>query len=328
MRQHPGTRSSLQRARLLGILLLGALLAVSGCGANGSSPSTSGGATTAATPPAVNTAGQATVDSIQLRATISCGLWIVFAPHSTTYSASELAAIKSFLAAHVDTTGTQPSGEGTLVKYDPAHLPPTLQYVAGAPQCSGTYEITNVGSQVIQIDKAGFQSARAPKVYSYTYRLIDACPYLAHCTGGSVAQACPYTASLPMTPTAQPLAVAAIGIGGSDQSSGASASGNADCPNVITLRPGATVSVAVDFSSPAGSQDVWFHGVPALTVTSAKGAQTLTYPTLVNDLVLTPAFMSDIPGHADTGAYPGRCYTQSGSSFTLVTSYRNFPVCI
>ena len=270
----------------------------------------------------MNTIGQATVDGVQLRANISCGLWIVFAPHAATYSASELTAMKTFLAAHIDTTYTQPSGEGTLVKYDPAQLPATLRYVAGASQCTGTYEITNVGSQLIQIDKAGFQSDRAPVAYSYTYRLIDACPYLAHCTGGSAAQGCPYTAALPMSLTAQPLTVASIGLGAAGPSSGASASGNADCPNVISLRAGATVSVAVDFTGPSGSKDAWFHGVPALTVTSAKGAQTLTYPTLVNDLVLTPAFMSDTPGQPDAGAYPGRCYTQSGDSFKLVTSYR------
>jgi hypothetical protein len=264
--------------------------------------------------PGINTGGVATVNGLQLNTTISCGLWVVLKSHAPTYGADELAAIKTFLSKH-----TAPLSLGT-VTYDPQALPATLQYVPGQLQCSGTYELTNTGSSLIQINQIGFQNSRTPTQYTYQYHLIDACPYLQDCGCGGcgAAEACAYGAEMALRLSDQPLALTGIGLSNHGNGIIPIPPGDPDCPNVINLQPGGDVSIEMFFDPPSQTAGSWFHGVPAVNVTTAQGTTTLTYPRLDHDLVFAPLDSHGLPS-------PNTCVVQRGSTFVPVTSFARVP---
>jgi hypothetical protein len=66
---------------------------------------------------------------------------------------------------------------GAVVSYGIPNPPATLANMAYGESCVGHFDVTNTGSSLIQLNNVGFQSTQTPTSFSYTYRLIDACPY-------------------------------------------------------------------------------------------------------------------------------------------------------
>jgi hypothetical protein len=320
-------RPSSSREVVLRLLLAGALLL--GCGilnpgqsSTGRSGSTTHSPThspptpTTAPRPSINVRGTATSNGLQVTAELLCGLWVVLTPHAATYSAQELAAIGNFLSTHTQPLGISP----IAVSYDPQHLPVTLEYVPGQLRCTGSYELTNTSSNLIQINKVGFQNARTPAPYTYEYHLLDACLYLKDCGCGGcgASAACPYAADMQLHLNDPSLVLTEIGL--SDHGNGVIPipPGIPDCPNVISLRPGDTVGIEMTFNTPSKTVGSWFRGAPAVNVTTASGTTTLTYPSLVNDLVFAPLDSHELPS-------PNTCVVQQGNTFVPVTSFATRP---
>jgi len=307
-------------ATILALALFGILLA--GCSAPFTkAPGSTGSTGAAASSLQLNTSGVATVKQVQLRATIVCGPWIVLAPHASTYSQGELAAIKQFVA-QFSATIVGPDASNGYTAATVAALPPTLRFIPGDVFCSGTYEVTNTGSSLIQVNGAGFQPTQAPSPFSYDYHLLDACPYLqiCNCGGCGASYPCAYALDLPMD------------LSSSQVMQTFPPNQDPSCPSPINLQPGATIPISMTFDKPKSGGGTWFRGVPALDITTPQGTTTLTYPTLLDSLVFvnltehqsTPAFVTAPDGQSYSGnnnSIPGICYTQKGDSFAPITSY-------
>lgn len=311
-------RRLLHSCTLLSVVMLCVLLA--GCDLFSASHADTHGAVSpspsVASQPSVNVGGVATADGLQLNTRISCDVFAVLKPHAPTYSEDELAAIKTFLSQH-----TRPDIFGPGIVYDPtAQLPATLAYDPGGIQCSGDYELTNTSSDLIQINQIGFQNLRAPGHYTHEYHLIDACPYLTDCgCGGCGAQeACAYAADVHLQLNNQPLALSDIGFANNGNGVVPIPPGVPNCPNVINLQSGGVVHIEMTYHPPDGPSGSWFRGVPAVSVTTAKGTRTITYPTLIHDLVFTPLDSHGLPS-------PNTCVTQQGNTFVPVTSFAKVP---
>lgn len=308
-------------------------LIMSACGVTPTTPAGSGGGliVTETQGPAaqMNTIGAATVKNVQVRATVTCGPWVVLASHAATYSQSELAAIQQYVSQH---TGSIVGADNEINTYTPgaaSSLPATLRFVQGYPTCSGEYDVTNTGHNLIQVNGAGFQPTQAPAAFSYSYHLLDGCPYMHSCICHQCGAAfgCVYATTIAMTMSQSGV----MGMFGPSVSPA--------CPLPINLQPGATIPLMLTFDKPKGDEAVWFRGMPALSVTTDSGTVTLTYPSLLNNLVF--ADFGDHTTGAKTGAAiqpryngdPGlaaqdtniqvTCHRQSGNTLSsVVTAYR------
>ncbi len=272
-------------------------------------------------PMSMNTIATATASGIQVRANIYCGPWVVLAPHSASYSQSELAAISQFVSQHQSDIIGATENFSTYASDGSVTLPSTLRFVPGYHTCTGTYEVTNTGSSLVQINGAGFQPSAPPTAYSYDYHLIDACPYLQSCgcDGCGAAFGCAYSVDIQMT-MSQSAAMQDF-----------APNSDSNCPTPINLQPGATIPIVVDFEKPTGHLSVWYHGVPALSVTTSSGTSTLTYPTLLDNLVFAnlgdhakdaqaAAAGQYAPAPQDTNIHV-ECYIQHGSGFEPLSTF-------
>jgi hypothetical protein len=302
-------RRSLAVSAMLVLLVLCSLLA--GCDTATDAGSSSNTGSLASNPQLPG----ATVNNVRLGITINCVSWIILKPHQPTYSATELAQIKDILskAAHPYSLGANIDPVG----YSPDGLPPTLQFIFGSPSCKGTYEVTNTGNSLVQLNQVGFQDTAVPKKSTIDYRVIDACPYLSICvlSGLGETQPCKYYSNLDLNASQQSLALGKLEI----QPPEGPDSGP-PCPSVVNLKAGQTVDIQMFFSLqgnfPAATAHYEMQGVPALNITSAAGTKTITYPTLANTVDFLPL--------GDHG-FPGTCYVQKGRTFVPVTSFSQVP---
>jgi hypothetical protein len=275
-----------------------------------------------------NDAQEAAVNNVDLSALIFCGTVIVLTPHASTYSAEELAAIRNALGSIHE--GISVFALGAVSSYALTNPPATLANMAYGQSCFGHFDVTNTGSSLIQLNQVGFQSTQAPARFSYTYRLIDACPYIDDCgpPGIGATSPCMYSSSMQLS-LSHALSLSAIGVRPAE---GPDSGSSADCPAPINLGGGQSVEIQMAFSGlPAGGGDIWFHGVPALNVTTAKGTATITYPTMTYNFIFTPL---------DAQGRPGTCYTQKGNTFVPATFQQvpdpskdpsfpyDYPVCV
>jgi hypothetical protein len=168
-------------------------------------------------------------------------------------------------------------------------LPSSLQWVAGGdngrqsefvPGCVALLEITNVGSSTVQIPQAGVRLTEAPQQNNYQYHLIDTCTFLSfqecQCNGcGAGVSGCEvYYANIH------------LGMGKQGSVFATPPTANYDRPcGELTLRPGQTTLLFMDFFSLPPPSHLVYSVVPELTLDTSTGQRILALPKLGSSIV-------------------------------------------
>jgi hypothetical protein len=218
------------------------------------------------------------------------------------------------IAAFVSSYADLKAGARTLF-VDPASLPalpPTLALASGlTTQCSGEFQVTNTSTQTIQLVRVGVELNSAPTPNTFSYRLIDACPFLyadpkmrfEECPpplGAGVA--CSYSAQVT-------LVTIDAGIKGAQSSAPIQGfdphlPSEAPCPQ-LTLDPHQEVTVVAIFVPPAaGNSSLVYDVTPYLTIAGSQGSQDISLPHLRSTLIFSTQSQS-------------ACYQPTGDTFAI-----------
>jgi hypothetical protein len=231
---------------------------------------------------------------------ISCTPSLVLRDPAATYSASDLQAIHTYL----NSVGQDNAG----FPIPDSNAPPTLRWVSGnrpahdgGQRCLASLQVTNAGTQPVQITQAGVVLASSPTSNSYQYALLDACtisPTFGDCTGGPAQTGeCAYMATVQL----------AAGSSSTSYSAPITTNSQNDpkCPLPLLLQPGQTATIVVGLVAPASRDNLIFRVTPELMVYDTT-SRTLVLPTLTSTLV-----------YADAGQFS--CYGLQGQTFTRET---------
>jgi len=207
---------------------------------------------------------------------------LVLATDHLTYDSNEIQQMTDYLKSMEN--GTNPNQ---------MPVPNTFRWVLGGPtglarsfnisgfqymfDCGIDYNITNTGSDVLQIASVGVQLTASPRMNTYHYRLIDECSILGNdCPefGGSPGTCGVYYATIKLDANSGNSVFSAPPVGY-----------DTSCSE-LTLNPRDSKDLVVYIYSP---QNSIYSAVPQLTLDTSSGPNTLT----LTDLSSTLAFAND-----------------------------------
>jgi hypothetical protein len=180
-------------------------------------------------------------------------------------------------------------------------LPDTLEWIPGGKDCGGLFDLTNAGTENVQILGMGATLMSPPVQNSFAYHLLSLCSVDSSTCGAGGGYQCYYTVGVKFQGNA-------VGTHLDGQVQAVLGPDGGSCPTPVTLAPAQTVEIYLDLS--AAPSNLIFKVAPTVTLTTSSGTSLVSLPQAF-DSTLTFADSSQLS-----------CYDLQGDTFVPSSSFR------